>query len=150
MAHTSRRFAVLFLAAVLLIGLAMVAAPAPADAQAGAFITSEDIVNQTIRTADIGKDGVGKSEVARDAVGKSEVRADSIGRSELRPGVLDALDSHCAPGQTEAELQVWSKSDEDPVLSVRRRATADPSDAEPELVTVLVCIPTPPAPAETP
>lgn len=157
MAQTTRRFGAVLLAAILAIALAMLFAPSPADAQAGAFIRSEDIVNQTIKSVDIGKGGVASSEVRNqslqswdlgaDSVGPSEIKDNAVSSDEIENGgveesdlstpVQDKLNAHCAPGQDEAELTVWLNPDGS--LSVRNLSGSTAA-------TVLVCVPTTPAP----
>ncbi len=157
MAQTTRRFGAILLAAVVTIALAMLFAPSPADAQAGAFIRSGDIVNQTIKSVDIGKGGVASSEVRNqslqswdlgtNSVGPSEIKDNAVSSDEIENGgveesdlstaVQDKLNAHCAPGQDEAELTVWLNPDGS--LSVRNLSGSTAA-------TVLVCVPTAPAP----
>jgi hypothetical protein len=142
--------AILVLALLIALGVALAS---PAEAQSGAFITSEDIVNQTIRSADIGSGGVassevrnqslrswdlgpgsvGASEIRDNAVSSDEIENDSVEESDLSLAVQDKLNGHCAPGQVEVELTVWQNADG--TLSVRNLAGSTPA-------TVLVCIPT--------
>ena len=89
MSHVNARsFGAVVAALALMIGIALTFAPVPADAQSGAFITSEDIINQTIRSVDIGSGGVGSSEVRNQSLRSWNLGPDSVGASEVRDNAV--------------------------------------------------------------
>lgn len=101
-------------ALTVVAGIASLAAVFTGTAAGAAYITSADIQNQTITSADIGRGGVGGSEVRDQALHSSDLAPDSVGTSEVRNGAI-------APDDLSTDTKAAMKGDKgdkgDPGLS---------------------------------